>query len=86
MHPGVQHEGGRLGRRDAAIGSRADAAPEGRSGLAVQQAEELHSFIPGSRLVEVDSNNYILRANERAFDSLLHEVREFLATDGVSGR
>jgi DNA-binding SARP family transcriptional activator/pimeloyl-ACP methyl ester carboxylesterase len=44
------------------------------------EAEELHSLIPGSRLVELDSSNHILRADEPAFARLMHEVREFLAT------
>ena len=45
------------------------------------EAEELHSLVPGSRLVELESRNHILRADEPAFDRLLHEVRDFLATD-----
>jgi pimeloyl-ACP methyl ester carboxylesterase len=49
------------------------------------EAKELHSLIPGSRLVELDSSNHILRADEPAFGSLLHEVRAFLATDGAVG-
>jgi pimeloyl-ACP methyl ester carboxylesterase len=47
------------------------------------EAEELHSLVPGSRLVELESKNHILRADEPAFDRLLHEVRDFLATDGA---
>jgi hypothetical protein len=39
-----------------------------------------------SRLVELDSSNHILRADERAFDSLLHEIREFLGAGRVSER
>lgn len=49
------------------------------------EAEELHSLVPGSRLVELESKNHILRADEPAFDRLLHEVRDFLATDGTAG-
>jgi pimeloyl-ACP methyl ester carboxylesterase len=48
------------------------------------EAEELHALVPGSRLVELDSNNHILRADEPAFDRLLHEEREFLATDDIA--
>ncbi len=44
------------------------------------EAEELHALIAGSRLIELDSNNHILRADEPAFAHLLHEVRDFLAT------
>jgi hypothetical protein len=33
--------------------------------------------------VELESKNHILRADEPAFDRLLHEVRDFLATDGA---
>jgi DNA-binding SARP family transcriptional activator/pimeloyl-ACP methyl ester carboxylesterase len=49
------------------------------------EAEELHSLVPGSRLVELDSKNHILRADEPAFGSFLHEVRGFLATDAAAG-
>jgi pimeloyl-ACP methyl ester carboxylesterase len=48
------------------------------------EAEELHSLVPGSRLVELESKNHILRADEPAFDRLLHEVRDFLAADGAA--
>ena len=34
---------------------------------------------------ELDSTNHIPRADEPAFDSLPHEVREFLATDDIAG-
>ena len=47
------------------------------------EAEEVHSLVPGSRLVELESKNHILRAGEPAFDRLLHEVRDFLATGGA---
>jgi pimeloyl-ACP methyl ester carboxylesterase len=50
------------------------------------EAEELHSLIPGSRLVALESKNHILRADEPAFDRFLHEVRDFLATDGAAMR
>ena len=43
----------------------------------------MHSLVPGSRLVELESKNHILRAGEPAFDRLLHEVRDFLATGGA---
>jgi pimeloyl-ACP methyl ester carboxylesterase len=49
------------------------------------EAEELHSLVPGSRLVELESKNHILQADEPAFHRLLHEVRDFLATDGAVG-
>ena len=48
------------------------------------EAEGLHSLVPGSRLVELESKNHILRADEPTFHRLLHEVRDFLATDGAA--
>jgi DNA-binding SARP family transcriptional activator/pimeloyl-ACP methyl ester carboxylesterase len=50
-----------------------------------REAEELHSLVPGSRLVELDSKNHILRTDEPAFERLMHEVSQFLATDNVRG-
>ena len=50
-----------------------------------REAEELHSLVPGSRLVELDSKNHILRSDEPAFERLMHEVSQFLATDSVPG-
>jgi DNA-binding SARP family transcriptional activator/alpha-beta hydrolase superfamily lysophospholipase len=50
-----------------------------------REAEELHSLVAGSRLVELDSKNHILRTDEPAFERLMHEVNEFLATDNVPG-
>jgi DNA-binding SARP family transcriptional activator/pimeloyl-ACP methyl ester carboxylesterase len=49
------------------------------------EAEELHSLVPGSRLVELESKNHILQSDEPAFHRLLHEVRDFLATAGAPG-
>jgi DNA-binding SARP family transcriptional activator/pimeloyl-ACP methyl ester carboxylesterase len=46
------------------------------------EAEELHGLMPGSRLVQLESNNHILRGDEPAFAHLLYEVREFLARHG----
>ncbi|HEX9519614.1 MAG TPA: hypothetical protein VF940_25990, partial [Streptosporangiaceae bacterium] len=43
------------------------------------EAEELHS-LPGSKLVGLDCNNHILRADEPAFGILMREMRKFLAT------
>jgi pimeloyl-ACP methyl ester carboxylesterase len=50
-----------------------------------REAEELHSLVPGSRLVELDSKNHILRTDEPAFERLMHEVSQFLATGNVPG-
>jgi DNA-binding SARP family transcriptional activator/pimeloyl-ACP methyl ester carboxylesterase len=50
-----------------------------------REAEELHSLVPGSRLVELRSKNHILRADEPAFEMLMDEVNQFLATDNVPG-
>lgn len=44
------------------------------------EAEELHSLIAGSKLVGLNSNNHILRADEPAFGLLMREMRKFLAT------
>jgi pimeloyl-ACP methyl ester carboxylesterase len=46
-----------------------------------REAEELHSLVPGSALVGLDSKNHILRTDEPAFERLMHEVNQFLATD-----
>jgi len=50
-----------------------------------REAEELQSLVPGSRLVELNSKNHILRADEPAFEMLMDEVNQFLATDNVPG-
>jgi hypothetical protein len=48
-------------------------------------ASAFPSLIPGSRLVELDSKNHILRTDEPAFERLMHEVSQFLGTDNVPG-
>jgi pimeloyl-ACP methyl ester carboxylesterase/DNA-binding SARP family transcriptional activator len=45
-----------------------------------EEAEELHSMVPGSRLVGLPSRNHILQADEPAFGQLLAEIDAFLAT------
>lgn len=46
----------------------------------VEEAEELHSMVAGSRLVRFNSNNHILQAHEPAFTELIEEIERFLAT------
>lgn len=50
-----------------------------------REAEELHSLVPGSKLVELDSKNHILRTDEPAFERLMHEVNQFLSTGNNLG-
>ena len=46
----------------------------------VEEAEELHSMVAGSRLVRLRSNNHILQAGEPAFDTFMDEVERFVTT------
>lgn len=46
----------------------------------VEEAEELHAMMPGSRLVRLPSNNHILQAHEPAFAQLVDEIERFVAT------
>ena len=43
------------------------------------EAEELHSLVPGSRLVRLESRNHILKGDEPAFAEFMSHVERFLA-------
>ena len=47
---------------------------------AFREAEELHTMVPGSRLVRLPSNNHILQANEPAFATFIDEVEHFVSS------
>ncbi len=47
---------------------------------AFREAEELHTMVPGSRLVRLPSNNHILQANEPAFATFIDEVERFVSS------
>jgi pimeloyl-ACP methyl ester carboxylesterase len=44
-----------------------------------EEAEDLHSLVPNSRLVRLESRNHILQADEPAFGVFVDEVERFLA-------
>lgn len=44
------------------------------------QAEDLHSMVPGSKLVTLHSKNHILQADEPAFATFIDEVERFIAS------
>jgi pimeloyl-ACP methyl ester carboxylesterase len=44
------------------------------------EAVELHAMVPGSELVELDSNNHILQAHEPAFAELVSHIERFVGS------
>jgi pimeloyl-ACP methyl ester carboxylesterase/DNA-binding SARP family transcriptional activator len=50
----------------------------GDQAFSFAEAEDLHTLMPGSRLVPLDSSNHILQADEPAFATFIKEVRTFL--------
>ena len=53
--------------------------PEGDHVVPIEQGRALVSLIPGSRFIEIDSDNHMPLADEPAWPHLVSEIRSFLA-------
>jgi pimeloyl-ACP methyl ester carboxylesterase len=56
--------------------------PRNDGAVSFERGRELAALIPNARFVSLESNDYILLANEPAWPRFLAEVHRFLGTEG----